>query len=98
MLILTQDGRRVVKFKDITDLYISYIDDDPTIYCNTKYNEDEYDIPLGTYKTKERCKEVLLEILRAYSYVEQFKIEHISKLSGSSSSNSNLFIYYMPEE
>lgn len=96
MLILTQNGNRVVKFKDITDLYISYIDDDNTIYCNTKYNEDDY-IPLGTYKTKERCKKVLLEILRAYSYVEQFKIEHISKLSGSSSSNSNLFIYYMPE-
>ena len=94
MLILTQNGNRVVKFKDITDLYINSIDDDPTIYCNTKYNEDEYDIPLGTYKTKERCKEVLLEILREYSCIEQFKIECRSKISGRPKS----FVYCMPEE
>ena len=94
MLILTQNGNRVVKFKDITDLYINSIDDDPTIYCNTKYNEDEYDIPLGIYKTKERCKEVLLEILREYSCIEQFKIECRSKISGRPKS----FVYCMPEE
>lgn len=93
MLILTQNGNRVVKFKDITDLYISYIDDDNTIYCNTKYNEDDY-IPLGTYKTKERCKKVLLEILREYSQIKQFKIEHISNPAYSLES----FVYYMPEE
>ena len=93
MLILTQNGNRVVKFKDITDLYISYIDDDNTIYCNTKYNEDDY-IPLGIYETKERCKEVLLEILREYSCIEQFKIECRSKISGRPKS----FVYYMPKE
>ncbi|MBO8462171.1 MAG: hypothetical protein IAA85_05615 [Firmicutes bacterium] len=94
MLILTQNGNRVVKFKDITDLYINSIDDDPTIYCNTKYNEDEYDIPLGIYETKERCKEVLLEILREYSCIEQFKIECRSKISGRPKS----FVYCMPKE
>ena len=94
MLILTQDGRRVVKFKDITDLYISYIDDDNIIYCNTKHNVDEYDIPLGIYETKERCKEVLLEILREYSCIEQFKIECRSKISGRPKS----FVYCMPKE
>lgn len=94
MLILTQNGNRVVKFKDITDLYINSIDDDPTIYCNTKYNEDEYDIPLGTYKTKERCKEILLEILKEYSCIEQFKIECRSKISGRPKS----FVYCMPEK
>lgn len=94
MLILTQNGNRVVKFKDIIDLYINSINDDPTIYCNTKYNEDEYDIPLGIYETKERCKEVLFEILREYSQIKQFKIEHISNPAYSLKS----FIYYMPEE
>lgn len=95
MLILTQNGNRVVKFKDITDLYINYIDDDDhTIYCNTKYNEDKFDIPFGIYKTKERCKEVLLEILREYSQIKQFKIEHISNPAYSLES----FVYYMPEE
>ena len=94
MLILTQDEDRVVKFKDITDLYISNQDDNPTIYCNTKYNKDDYDIPLGTYKTKERKKKILGEILRDYSFTEQFKIEHI----GKNSCSINSFVYYMPKD
>ena len=58
MLILTQDGLQVIKFKDITDLYVSYIHGDNTIYCDTN-NDSE--LKLGEYKTKERCKDVLKE-------------------------------------
>lgn len=89
MLILTQDKQRVVKFKDITDLYVSY-DDDPIIYCNTsefECNEDyhEYGIVLGFYKDKECCKEVLKEILEYYNIL---KHKEINALWG----------YKMPEE
>ena len=63
MLILSQDRQRVVKFKDITDLYVSYIHGDNTIYCDTN-NDSE--LKLGEYKTKERCKEILEEILDFY--------------------------------
>lgn len=40
MLILTQNGQMVVKFKDITDLYVSYIPGDNTIYCDTNNNSE----------------------------------------------------------
>ena len=92
MLICTQDKHRVVKFKDIRDLYISYLDDDYTIYCNTKYNEDIFDIPLGTYETKDRCKEVIIEILNRYQRIQEYK---------HNTSNFNFtpsFVYFMPEK
>ncbi len=49
MLILTQDGSQVVKFKDITDLFVDYIDNyaSHAIYYKTK---DIYDT--HSYKTK----------------------------------------------
>lgn len=68
MLILSQDRQRVVNFKDITELYVSYIDDDSTIYCDTN-NDNE--ITLGFYKDKERCKEILEEILDFYVDIQQ---------------------------
>ena len=49
MLILSQDGLQVVKFKDITDLFVDYIDNYASyaIYYKTK---DIYDT--HSYKTK----------------------------------------------
>lgn len=87
MLILSQDRQRVVKFKDITDLYVSYIHGDNTIYCNTN-NDSE--LKLGEYKTKERCKEVLNDIVVHYDKLEK------SKLYADNHEKS--FVFYMPEE
>ena len=97
MLICTQDGHRVVKFKDITDLYISYLDNDNTIYCTTpehEYDEylREYGIPFGIYETKDRCKKVIIEILNRYQRIQEYK---------HNKSNFNFapsFVYFMPEE
>ena len=94
MLILSQDGLQVVKFKDITDLFIDYIDNysSHAIYYKTK---DIYDTPLGSYKTKERCKEVLKDLVNHYDQLEK------SKLYAKSSSYYNhekSFVFYMPEE
>lgn len=98
MLICTQDKHRVVKFKDITDLYISYLDNDNTIYCTTpEYEYDEYSreygITLGTYETKDRCKEVIIEILNRYQSIQKHK--HNKNASGVYSPS---FVYFMPEE
>lgn len=92
MLILTQDGCRVVKFKDIINLAVSY-DDDTTIYCDTN-NDDE--IPLGFYKDKERCKEVLKEIIDHYDTLEKSKL--YAKNGYTLSIAESSFIYEMPEE
>lgn len=92
MLILTQDGCRVVKFKDIINLAVSY-DDDTTIYCDTN-NDDE--IPLGFYKDRERCKEVLKEIIDHYDTLEKSKL--YAKNGYTLSIAESSFIYEMPEE
>ena len=97
MLICTQDQHRVVKFKDITDLYISYLYDNNTVYCTTpehEYDEysREYRITLGSYKTKDRCKEVIIEILNRYQRIQEYKYNK---------SNFNFapsFVYFMPEK
>lgn len=92
MLILSQDRQRVINFKDITELYVSYIDNDNTIYYDTN-NDSE--IPLGFYKDKERCKEVLIEIVEHYNKVEKSRLYtrsgYIPNITGN-------FTYYMPEE
>ena len=90
MLILNQEKQRVVKFKDITELYVSCLDDDTTIYCATN-NDDE--IALGFYKDKERCKEVLKEIV---IYYNTLKHKEVDALWGYQ--NSMSYVYEMPEE
>lgn len=93
MLILTQDGCRVVKFKDIINLAVSYDDNDNyTIYCDTN---NEYEIEIGTYKDKERCKEVLIEIVEHYNKVEKSRLYARSGYTPNITGN---FTYYMPEE
>ena len=93
MLILTKDGLQVVKFKDITDLFVDYINDyaSHAIYYKTK---DIYDTPLGSYKTKERWKEVLKDLVDHYDKLEKSKL-----YAGSSYYNhEKSFVFYMPEE
>ena len=89
MLILSQDRQRVVNFKDITELYVSYIDDDSTIYCDTN-NDNE--ITLGFYKDKERCKGVLEEILEYYNILKHKEIDALWGYTNSAS-----YFYKMPE-
>ena len=93
MLILNQEKQIIIKFKDITELYVSYLDDDTTIYCDTN-NDDE--IPLGFYKDKERCKEVLKEIIDHYDTLEKSKL--YAKNGYTLSIAESSFIYEMPEE
>ena len=91
MLIL-QDKQRVIKFKNVTDLYISYLDNDSTIYCDTNNNTE---IALGFYKDKERCKEILEEIVEHYNRLEKSKLY---AKSGYTNGIIGSFIYYMPDE
>lgn len=96
MLILSQDGQRVVNFKDITDLYVSYIPGDNTIYCNTN-NDSE--LKLGEYKTKNRCKEVLKEILDRYDSLKRCKFElKFYENLNFKSINYVSYVFNMPEE
>lgn len=67
MIIVSQDKTRIINYDNILQLYISrYIKGTITEYyiryedCNNSYED------IGNYKTEERAKEVLQEIIKSY--------------------------------
>lgn len=67
MIIVSQDKTRIINYDNILQLYISrYIKGAITEYyiryedCNNSYED------IGAYKTEERAKEVLQEIIKSY--------------------------------
>ena len=94
MLILTQDGLQVVKFKDITDLFVDYIDNYASYAIYYKTN-NIYDLPLSSYETKERCKEVLKDLVEHYDKLEKSKLYAEDR---SYYNHEKSFVFYMPEE
>lgn len=75
MIIVTQERNRVLNFKNIIELEISQIENGEN---KGKYAIYELDNsgglePIGYYKTEERAREVMKEIIMAYSNVNYFK-------------------------
>ena len=75
MIIVSQDGERIVNFNNIQDVrieeYGTHIKT-KKIYKIFSGNFEGYASLLGTYETKERAKEVLAEIIERYSNWENF--------------------------
>lgn len=90
MLILTQDGHHILNLKNIEDIYLSYIEKENIIYCCINGCDE---IKMGEYKDKERCKEVLKEIV---IYYNTLKHKEVDALWGYQ--NSMSYVYEMPEE
>ena len=74
MIIVSQDKNGIINIDNILQLYISRCKkEEITEYyiryedCNNSYED------IGTYKTEERAKEVLQEIIRVYTCWENFK-------------------------
>lgn len=65
MLILSQDKDKILNFNNIIQVYVNkYANEYPDISCDTL---NELNINLGDYKTEERAKEVLQEIIKKYN-------------------------------
>ena len=69
MIIVSQDKNGIINFDNILQLYISQCKkEEITEYyiryedCNNSYED------IGTYKTEERAKEVLQEIIDIYKF------------------------------
>ncbi len=60
MIIVSQDKTNVINFANVGNLYA----DEKKILCTDI--QGCYLAKLGTYKTEERAKEVLLEIVKKY--------------------------------
>ena len=65
MLIVNQDRDKIVNFGNLTQVYITK--DEEKIVCFIRFEtvDSLYD-DLGQYKTEERAKEVLQEIISKY--------------------------------
>ena len=65
MLIVSQDKEKIINFDNMTQVYITFDEDDDDVCIRTEIVDSLYE-DLGYYKTEERAKEVLQEIVSKY--------------------------------
>lgn len=97
MIIVSQDKTRIINYDNILQLYISrYIKGAITEYYirYEDYNNSYEDI--GAYKTEERAKEVLQEIVKAT--IETRKSQELNNLFGGAGIIPSNTYYEMPED
>lgn len=67
MIIENQDKTKIVNFDNLTQIYITQDEEETATFIRCETVDSLYD-DLGEYKTEERAKEVLQEIIKAYRY------------------------------
>jgi len=90
MIIVSQDKDKIINFDNITQFYINFDEgaDYVSIIVGTVNNLHE---DLGKYKTEERAKEVLEEIIKIIDGRGKIEMTQ-ANLTFETSSN----LYYMP--
>lgn len=97
MLIVSQNKDIIVNFDRVESIDI-VADLDGTgkvpykIYYETTSKREE----IGEYKTKERAKEVLQEIIKTYALTEQYKVE--DERTQINLIMEGVLVYEMPKE
>ena len=67
MIIVSQDKTKIVNFDNLTQIYITQDEEKTATFIRYETVDSLYD-DLGEYKTEERAKEVLQEIIKSYRY------------------------------
>ena len=65
MIIVSQDKTKIVNFDNLTQIYITQDEEKTATFIRYETVDSLYD-DLGEYKTEERAKEVLQEIISKY--------------------------------
>ena len=65
MIIVSQDKEKIVNFDNLTQVYITQDEEETAYFIRYETVDSLYD-DLGEYKTEERAKEVLQEIISKY--------------------------------
>lgn len=65
MIIVSQDKEKIVNFDNLTQVYITQDEEETAYFIRYETVDSLYD-DLGQYKTEERVKEVLQEIVSKY--------------------------------
>ena len=106
MIIISQDKEKIVNFSNIQEMNIeewSTMKEGKVIWfyvINAEKSKD-YQTEIGRYSTKERAKEVLMEIIKKYSSYLQLD-GGPALLKGQMDIQPNIFnipkVYEMPKE
>ena len=67
MIIVSQDKTKIVNFDNLTQIYITRDEEETATFIRYETVDSLYD-DLGEYKTEERAKEVLQEIIDMYKF------------------------------
>ena len=65
MIIVNQDRDKIINFDNLTQVYITQDEEETAYFIRFETVDSLYD-DLGEYKTEERAKEVLQEIINSY--------------------------------
>lgn len=65
MIIVSQDKTKIVNFDNLIQIYITQDEEETANFIRYESVDSLYD-NLGEYKTEERAKEVLQEIIKSY--------------------------------
>ena len=65
MIIVSQDKTKIVNFDNLIQIYITQDEEEKATFIRCETVDSLYD-DLGEYKTEERSKEVLQEIISKY--------------------------------
>ena len=91
MIIVSQDKVANINYNNIEAIYM--LKKDNKIEINVRGN---YDYTIGKYKTEERAKEVLQEIVKTYVLTEQYKVE--DERTRIKLMMEGVLLYEMPKE
>ncbi len=92
MIIVSQDRDLIINFDNVTVIGIAQ-NNSKEIDSITVDKEEQY---LGEYKTEERAKEVLQEIVKTYVLTEQYKVE--DERTRIKLMMEGVLLYEMPKE
>ena len=89
MIIVSQDRDKIVNFDNLVQVYITQDEEEKANFIRCETIDSLYD-DLGKYKTEERAKEVLQEIITRHGNWENMKVGQPSGICSP--------VYEMPED
>lgn len=95
MIIVSQDKTNIVNFDNLTQIYITQDEEKTAFFIRYETVDSLYD-DLGFYKTEERAKEVLQEIVK--TTIETRKNQNFNSLFGGLEVIPQNTYYEMPED
>lgn len=100
MIIVSQDKTKIVNFDNLIQIYITQDEEETANFIRYESVDSLYE-DLGEYKTEERAKEVLQEIVKKYSSYLELK-GGPAIIQGQIDIQPNIFnipkVYVMPLE